>query len=171
MPAITSQKEKDTLAALVRKFGAVDGISNIVTTDDLLDSKQDVIAAICVRDSDNKTIVKFCQLKYIGWRDSETDGCDDNPVSFMRYSVHIAQAYTPKRKDNSTPYEDIKLLDIELHNKFREKNRKLYDADGIALPKCESIPLVPVSDITLNDDPLTGVYSYFRDYLLEVECL
>lgn len=171
MPSITSQKEKDVLAALVRKFETVSGISNIVTTDDLLDSKQDVIAAVCVRDSDNKTIVKFCQVKYTGWRDSDTDGCDDDPVVFMRYNVHIFQAYTPKRKNGTTPYEDIKILDIELHNIFRAKNRKLYDADSNALPKCESQPLVPVSDIILNDDPLIGSVGYFRDYLLEVECL
>jgi len=168
---ISSQKEKDILAALVVKFGAVSGVSNIVTTDDLLDSKQDVIKAICIKDSDNATVVKFCQVKYVGWRDSETDGCDDDPVSFMRYNVHIFQQYTAKRKNNSTPLDDIKALDIELHNKFRDKNRKLYDALDVALPKCESQPLAPVSDITLEVDALTGVYGYFRDYLLEVECL
>ncbi len=33
---------------------------------------------------------------------------------------------------------------------------------------CESLPLIPVSDIILNDE-LAGIYGYVRDLTIEVE--
>ena len=164
MPNLTPEKESNILAALALKFGTVSGIENVTSEDELIDSKQDAIDAICTRDSDNATVVKYAQVKYAGWRDSATDGCDDNPVVFLKYSVRIFQQYTARRSDLTTPYQDIKLLDINLHNKFREKNRAL-------LEKCEWQPLVPVSDIILDVDELTGIFGYSRNYTLEVEVL
>jgi hypothetical protein len=171
MPAVTHEKEAEILAALVRKCEAVDDCENVTAEENLLDSKQDFIAEICSQDSDGATVVSYCRLFYIGWRESETDGCDDDPVTFLRYSVRIFRQHTAKRADDTTPARDIKRLDINLKNAFRAMDRRLYDADSAPLANCESLPLAPQSDIILGVDALTGVYGYFRDYLLEIECL
>ena len=158
---ITPDKESLILITLAAKIATVDGVSNIITDEPLFDSKSDIIDEITIKNVDKEIEVKFCKIEYLGWRDSETDGCDDDPTVFLKYRIRVFHGYKTTRSDGSSPAADIKKLDILMHNKFREKNRLLAI-------NCEHQPLVPVSDIILSEETV-GIYGYTRDYFLEVE--
>lgn len=161
MPNLTPEIESAVLPAVKAKVESVSSADNVFADDPSIDSKHDFIEKLVVQNVDGESETKYIKIDYLGWRDSLTDGCDDDPVVFLRYKIRLFHQWKPARSDNSTPAIDIKSLDLQIRNKFLETNRTL--ASG------ENLPLVTLADIILGVDELTGVYGYIRDLLLEVE--
>lgn len=165
MTNFTSQKEALILEALRAKIASVPGARNVIADEPLLDSKQDVLKKFCVQTAGGKTEVQYIKIDYLGWRDDAEMGCEDNPVVFLKYRIHSFRQYREIRPDNSTSSADIKALDINLHNRFREtKNRAHFLTEN-----CEHAPLVLIKDIILGVDELTGAEGHIADYSIEVE--
>ena len=164
MPNLTPQKELDILEALRVKIASLSNAKNVIADEPLLDSKQDALKIICVQNVDKRTEVRYIKIDFLGFRDSPTDGCEDNPVVFLSYNLHIFQQYVEKRSDNSTSTKDEKKLVIDLRNLFLETANNAR----ILLPNCESQPLKPNNFIILGDDPLTGAYGHYIDLICTV---
>ena len=165
MPNLTTTAEALILAALSAKILAVAGVANVVIDEPLLDSKFDVLKTICVRAVDGKTEVKYLKIDFLGFVDSATDGCDDEPLVFIRYKLHAFQQYRDKRADGTTSTNDIKRLVINLRNEFLRTDNKARRI----LEKCETQPLKQENFIILGNDPLTGAYGHFTDLICTVE--
>lgn len=165
MPNLTIEKEALVLAALKSKLESVAGAENVVADEPLLDSKQDFLDTICVQNVDDETEVKYIKIDFLGFEDSSTDGCDDNPVVFVSYNCHVFQQYKEIRGDDSASSRDIKRLVIGLRNRFLEtaNNARRLAAD------CEHQPLRQNNFIILGDDPLTGAYGHYADLICKVE--
>ena len=164
MPNLTPEKETEILEALRLKIATLPNAKNVVASEPLLDSKQDVLKTICVQNLDKRTEVQYIKIDFLGFEDSVADGCEDNPIVYLSYNLHIFQQYVEKRSDNSTSTLDIKRLVIDLRNLF------LITANNarILLPNCEHQPLTQNQFIVLNDDPLTRAYGHFVDLICKV---
>lgn len=162
MPNLTAAKEQQIIDALKAKFAGVTGASNIITDMPVIDSKQDEIDLLTVQNVDDELEIKYCYLSFLGYADSETDGCDDMPVVFLDYNAHFFAQFKELRSDNSTSEKDFKAWILNTRNKFLEDNRTL-------LVGCEHTPLTQSGFIILGDDPLTGSYGHFQDLTLRVE--
>ena len=164
MPNLTAAKETAILEALGVKIASLPNAKNVIADEPLLDSKQDVLKTICVKSVDKKTEVQYIKIDFLGFRDSTTDGCEDNPVVYLSYNLHIFQQLVEKRSDNSTSTKDVKKLVIDLRNLFllTENNAR------ILLPNTESQPLRQNNFIILGDDPLTGAYGHYIDLVCTV---
>ena len=164
MPNLTDEKEAEILEALRAKVASLPNAKNVIADEPLLDSKQDVLKTICVQNTDKKTEVKYIKIDFLGFEDSATDGCEDNPVVYLSYNLHVFQQYVEKRKDNSTSTKDVKKLVIDLRNLFlvTENNAR------VILPNTETQPLTQNQFIILNDDPLTGAYGHYVDLICKV---
>ena len=168
MTNLTPEKEAEILAALTAKVAAVADAVNVVADEPLLDSKDNILDTICIQNVDDETEVKFIKIDFLGFEDSDTDGCDDNPVVFLNYNLHVFQQYKEKRSDDSTSTNDIKQLVIALRNRFLEAKN---NARQLAT-KCEHQPLRQQNFIILGDDPLAvGAYGHFTDLICKVEIL
>lgn len=169
MPSLTSEKEAAILEALKLKVESVPGVINVITNEPLLDSKQDILRKFCVKHAGNKnkTEVVYLKVDFLGFEDSLTDGCEDNPVVFLSYNLHVFQGYQEIRTDGSTSAGDIKQLVINLRNEFlRTQNNARRLAAG-----SESTPLRQNNFIILDNDPLTGAYGHYVDLIARVEIL
>ena len=155
------------LAALTDKIESVAGARNVVADEPLLDSKQDFLDTICVQNSEDETEVVYLKIDFLGFQDSDTDGCEDNPVSFLSYNLHAFQQYRDVRGDGSTGLKDIKALLLNLRNRFRETDNNAR----LLLSGCELQPLTQKTFIVLNNDPLTGAYGHFFDLIAKIEVL
>jgi hypothetical protein len=162
MPNLTPEKELQILDALKTKTESVEGAENVLVENPLFDSKQDVLEKVCVENVDGETEVSYIYWSLLGYEDSTTDGCDDNPVVYLIYNAHVFRGYKEKRSDNSFSEKDFKALILNLRNKFLQKNRTI-------LANCETTPLKPNNFIVLGDDPLTGAYGHYYDLTLKVE--
>lgn len=165
MTNFTTEKIAEITEALRAKIAAVPGASNVVASEPLLGSKDEVLDTICVQNSDEETEIKYIKIDYAGWRDSEEYGCEDNPVVFARFKIHSFQGYNEIRANGTTSANDIRNLDINLHNRFRETANY---ARRLAA-NCEHAPLALSKDIVLEADELTGAYGHTADYTIEVE--
>lgn len=167
MPNLTPEKEAEILAALKAKVASVTGAINVVAGEPLLDSKSDVLKTICHKNLDNKTEVRYLKIDFLGFTDSAEDGCEDMPVVFVSYNLHLFHQFVEKRSDASSSAKDIKTLVMNLRNKFLEtaENARSLAAD------CEHAPLVQNKFIILGNDELTGYYGHFTDLTLKVEIL
>jgi hypothetical protein len=162
---LTPEKEILILAAVKPKFEA--RIPNVITDEPLFDSKQDVIDKITVQSVDDKTEVVYCKLSLLEpFNDSDTDGCDDDPLTTPKYLAHVVCEYNPARSDGSSSEKDLKTIALNLHNDFLNKNRTVS-----GVPGCEYVPLKRASNIILDNDPLTGVYAHYIDLILGIEII
>lgn len=104
----------------------------------------------------------------MGFEDSTgDDGCEDMPLVYATYNLHLFQQFNSKRADDSTSTKDMKALVLNLRNRFLETEnnaRKLTE-------NSESLPLSQNNFILLDNDPLTGYYGHFVDLKLRVEIL
>lgn len=168
MQNLTAEKELLILEALRAKIATVPEAVNVIADEPLLDSKQDVLDTICVQNSDDETEVKYLKIDCLGFQDSDgDDGCEDMPLVYLTYNLHLFQQFNSKRGDATTSTEDIKKLLFGLRNKFLEtKNNARQLAPG-----CESLPLAQNNFIILGSDELTGYYGHFVDLKLRVEIL
>ncbi|MBS1797457.1 MAG: hypothetical protein JSS81_26780 [Acidobacteria bacterium] len=162
MPNLTPEKELLILDALKAKIESVAGAENVLVENPLIDSKQDAVERLTVQNSDDQTEVKYIYISFLGFEDSETDGCDDEPVVTLTYNAHVVWGFNERRGDESFSEKDFKALVLNLRNKFLESRREL-------LPDCEHQPLKQQNFILLADDPLTGAYSHFIDLILKVD--
>ncbi len=162
MPNLTPEKEIQILDALKAKFEAVAGAENVLIENPLIDSKQDAVDKLTVQNVDGQTEVKFIYISFLGFQDSATDGCDDNPVVYLTYNAHVVWGFNEKRSDDSFSEKDFKALVLNLRNKFLNKNRTI-------LADCETSPLVQSAFIILGDDPLTGAFGHIVDLTVKVE--
>lgn len=167
MPNLTPEKEAEILAAIKAKIESVPGAINVVADEPLLDSKQDVLKTICFKNIDNKTEVRYLKIDFSGFTDSAEEGCEDEPVVFISYKLHLFHQFVEKRTDASSSAKDIKTLVLNLRNKFLETDD---NARSLATD-CESTPLVQNKFIILGNDELTGYYGHFTDLTLKVEIL
>lgn len=167
MTNFTPAKIAEITEALRAKIAGVPGASNVIADEPLLGSKDEVLATICVSNSDDETEIKYIKIDYLGWRDSDEIGCEDNPGVYAKFGIHSFQGYNEKRADGTTSANDIKNLDITLHNRFRETANNAR----ILSENCEHTPLTLVKDIVLQADELTGTYGHTADYSIEVEVL
>lgn len=167
MQTLTPEKELLILAALKAKIESVPGAVNVVADEPLLDSKQDFLDAICVQTSDDETEVVYLKIDFLGFEDSETDGCEDNPVSFLSYNLHAFQQYKELRGDGSSGLKDIKALLLNFRNRFLETDNNAR----ILLAGCELQPLTQKTFIVLDNDPLTGAYGHYFDLIARIEVL
>lgn len=165
MPNLTPAIESEILTALKTKILSASGASNVIADEPLLDSKFDVAKTICVRAIDNKTEVKYIKIDFLGFEDSPTDGCDDMPVVYISYNLHVFQQYREKRSDDSTSTNDVKTLVINLRNRFLETDNRARFFGGNA----EHQPLRQNNFILLGNDPLTGAYGHFTDLICKIE--
>lgn len=163
MQNLDSTIEQSILEGLKTKLETIDGMENVIIDDEEFSSKRDGLEAFTAKDSDNDRRVKYCYLSLDRFEDSKTDGCDDMPVVFLYYTAHLVEGYKEKRKNSSTPKADFKKLYLDIRNKFLEFDRSIQN-----IPNCETSPVIPKTSILLDDDPLTGVYSYFVDLEFKV---
>ncbi|MEO6588887.1 MAG: hypothetical protein ABIP06_06115 [Pyrinomonadaceae bacterium] len=164
MPNLTPALENEIITALDAKISTVDGADNVIYVEPLIDSKADFIDELTVQNIDSAIETRYIKIDYLGWRDSPVDGCDDNPVTFIRYKIRLFHSYSGPRSDASTPHGDIKTLDLLLHSKFLEPVRTLA-------ANSEHAPLVSIQDMILNEDELTGVFGYSRELSIEIEVI
>lgn len=162
---LTPEKEEQILEALKAKIESVPNASNVIADEPFFDSKQDYVKKLTVLNVENVRETKYIKIDYLGWRDSATDGCDDNPVVFLKYKLRSFQQYKEVRSDLSTSAKDIKVLDINLRNKFLEAENNAR----LLAPNSEHRPLVLISDIILDVDEPTGIYGHIAEYSIEVE--
>lgn len=164
MPNLTPALESEIIEALVAKIALVDGADNVIHVEPLIDSKADFIDELTIQNIDEVLETKYIKIDYLGWRDSPVDGCDDNPVVFLRYKIRLFHQYAAPRSNESTPHGDLKTLDLLLRGKFLEPNRTLAAGS-------EHTPLTSLSDMLLIDDELTGVFGYSRELQIEIEII
>lgn len=167
MHNLTPEKEALILEALRARIATVPGAVNVIADEPLLDSKQDVLDTICVQNADDETEVKYLKIDFLGFEDSPTDGCEDNPLVYATYNLHLFQQFNAGRSDETTSTKDIKKLLFALRNLFLETAN---NARQLA-PGSESLPLTQNNFILLDNDPLTGYYGHFVDLKLRVEIL
>lgn len=167
MPNLTPEKEAEILEALRVKVAACDGAANVVADEPLLDSKDDVLDAICVQNVDDETEVTFIKIDFLKFEDSKTDGCEDNPVVYAVYNLHLFQQFKEKRSDDSTSTGDIKRLVLNLRNLFLATKNNARRLAAYS----EHLPLAQSNSIILGNDELTGFYGHFTDLLCKVEIL
>jgi hypothetical protein len=164
MPNLTPEKEAAILAALKTKIESVAGVSNVLVENPLVSSKHDEIDLLTVENVDGEAEIKYCYVSFLGFTDSETDGCDDMPVVFLDYNLHFFWEFKEKRSDNSSSETDFKTLFLNIRNKFREPARNLAASS-------EHQPLRQSQFIILSADPLTGAYGWIADFTCKVEIL
>jgi hypothetical protein len=155
---LDSVKESSHLDFLKAKF-ELDAY-NVITEDPLFDSEKDLVDKICRENSDQEKEIVYCKLSWLDFVDSETDGCDDDPVVRSMYGAHLFWEYKEPRSDGSTPEQDLKDLILRLRNRFLA-DREIGD-------DAEHTPLRGVTNIILGEDPLTGVFGYYKDVALDV---
>lgn len=167
MQTLTAEKEVLILTALAAKVGSVPGARNVIADEPLLDSKQDVLDTICIQNTDDETEVVYIKIDFLGFEDNAEEGCEDNPLTYLDYNLHVFQGYKEVRADGSSSATDIKRLVLNLRNRFLET-----DAGARALvADCETLPLRQDKFIILDNDPLTGAYGHFVDLIARVEIL
>src|ERR1043165_6491401 len=108
--SLTPAIEITVINALKAKFEAVPGVSNCLIENPLVDSKQDAVDKLTVQNIDEETEVKYIYISFLGFEDSATDGCDDNPSVNLKYNAHVFLGYKERRSDNSSSEKDFKAL-------------------------------------------------------------
>ena len=161
---LTPQKEQLILNALKVKFEGVSDVSNVVVENPMIDSKRDVLELLGVQNSDGESEIKYIYLSFLGFTDSEEDGCEDDPAVTLNYNAHVVWQFKEKRTDDTTSEKDFKTLVLNLRSKFLEKNRTLPQ---IALS--ETTPLRQVNFIITGTDDLTGIFGHIADFQVNVE--
>ena len=156
---LTPEKQTEILTALKAKFALE--AANVIADEPLFDSDNDVVELICRASVDEEQEVVYCRLSFVGFLDSATDGCDDDPVVTVRYFAHLFWEFREKRSDGSSPEKDLVDLILRLRNRFLLPNRDIRD-------DAEHTPLRGVSDIILGADPLTGVHGFSKDLAVDV---
>jgi hypothetical protein len=159
---LTPEKELTIREALGEKIALITGTAFIRRP--MIDSKQDWAEILGKTNVDDELEVKICTVDLLGFTDSAEEGCDDDPVVILTYSVHLCNQYKESRSDDSNSTDDFASAVLALRNKFLEKDRSLA-----ALAKVESLPLTQSGFIILGIDPLTGSFGHFVDLQIKVE--
>lgn len=60
----------------------------------------------------------FAEITFLRFQDSDTEGCDDNPVTFVFYNVHIFKQFKDVRSAGTNSHDELLDLVVALHNKF-----------------------------------------------------
>ena len=164
MPNLTPDIQSNILTALQTKFAGVSGVDNFLIKNPLLDSKTDAVDVLTVENSDGELEVKYIYLSFLGFEDSLTDGCEDDPSVSLTYNAHCFWQYQELRADGSYSERDFVNLILNLRNEFLKSNR-------VILTDTETTPLKQNNFIILGDDPLTGAYGFYCDLTVKVEII
>jgi hypothetical protein len=155
-------KELAIRTALGTKVAALTG--SVFIRPELFDSEQDWVEKLGVQNVDGELELKYCTVNLLQFTDSPTDGCDDDPVVFLTYQIHIFDGFTEQRSDLSNSTDDFIAKILDLRNEFLESSRNVAGVD-----KADYTPLTQSSLILLGDDPLTGGFGHFTDLQQRVQ--
>ena len=159
---LTPEKELTIRGAVGAKFALL--TSSAFVRRPMIDSKIDWVELLGHENVDEEFELRVCTVDLLQFEDSEDEGCDDDPVVFLTYQVHLFHQYKETRTDDSNSTDDFAALVLNLRNSWLNKNRSLGD-----LEKVESLPLTQSGFILLGDDPLTGAFGHYVNFQLRVE--
>ena len=159
---LTSAKEKTIREALGAKIAALTGTAFVRRP--MISSRQDWAELLGIVNASGELELRLTTVDLAGFTDSETEGCDDDPVVFLTYRVHLFHEYVEARPDSSNSTDDFAAVVIGLRNAFLQGSR---DIPGV--PRAEHLPLVQSGFIILGDDPVTGAYGHSVDLEARVE--
>lgn len=60
----------------------------------------------------------FVEITFLRFQDSETDGCDDNPITFVWYNIHVFKQFKDVRGAGTNSHDELLDFVVALHNKF-----------------------------------------------------
>lgn len=161
---LDAAKELTIRTALGEKIAAI--TASVFIRRPMIDSKNDWVDLLGKLNVDGELEVRYCTVDLAGFTDSAEEGCDDDPVVNLTYSVHLFHEYKEGRSNNSNSTDDFTAAVLSLRNAFLDADRSLGTP---ALAKVETLPLVQSGFIILGTDPVTGSYGHFVDLIASVE--
>lgn len=161
---LTPEKELQIREALGEKTAALTG--SVFVRRPMIDSKQDWVELLGKENVDEELEIQACFVDFLGFTDSDQEGCDDDPVVTIDFRIHLFHEYREERSDDSTSTDDFTAVVLNLRNAFLDANRSLGSP---VLARVETLPLVQSGFIILGVDPLTGAFGHFVDFTASVE--
>jgi hypothetical protein len=163
-------KELIIREAIGDKISAITGY--VFVRRPLIDSRADWAELLGVENADGKLEIKYCTVDLLGFADSPTDGCDDDPLTTLSYSVHLFNQYRESAvSDDSNSTDDFTATVLDLRNSFLNANRGVGPRGYPPIENVERLPLVQSGFIILGEDPLTGAFGHYIDLIAKVEVL
>jgi len=121
----TAAKEKASRDWAKSTINAVDPDLPVMITPFYFSGKEDFIAQVYQMQVDSMTEAQydafessFAIITFLRFQDSDTDGCDDNPVTFVWYNIHIFKQFKDVRAAGTNSHDELLDLVVALHNRF-----------------------------------------------------
>lgn len=121
----TDVKEKASRDWIKDSINAVDATLPVMVTPFYFSGKEDLIAQLHQSSVDTLTKeeyeafeASFATITFLRFQDSDTDGCDDNPVTWVYYNIHVFKQFKDVRSAGTNSHDELLALAVALHNKF-----------------------------------------------------
>ncbi len=161
---LDAAKELTIREALGQKVAGITG--SVFVRRPVIDSKQDWVDLLGIENVDEEFELRYCTVDLLGFTDSPTDGCDDDPLVTLTYAVHLFHEFKEARSDDSNSTDDFTAAVLNLRSRFLETDRSLG-----SLERIEHLPLRQSGFIILEEDPVTGSFGHFVDLQCMVQVL
>lgn len=161
MPKLTPEKE-----ILIRQAikSRIESLADLAVFEErkLISSKQDFVAKT-TRIVAGKKAVRFCQIDFLSFTDSDSDGCEDDPVVVVSYRLHAFYQFNSDSGATNSLNNFIKLV-LDVRNSFLSAPT-IFFGD----PNTQLKPLEQASDILTGLDPFIDLDGHFVDLTAQVE--
>lgn len=107
--------------------------------------------------------VQFCQVSFLKFEDSKTDGCADDPLVYVHYKIHLFHEFRQARKDGTNSHDTFVALILNLRNKF------LLTQDAVA--NSERSPLAQEQFMLTDTENefFPGAFGHYTNLITKIE--
>lgn len=126
----------------------------------LITDRNDFVAKLSRLVADKKEI-RYVELSFARFQDDDTEGCDDEPVVGMSFTLHLFQEFVDNRSDDTNSTATFTNTILAIRNYFLW-NRNLA-------PGMKARPVVQNELARFGQDTLTDCTGHFADLVLTVD--
>lgn len=162
IPGDPVEVEKLVRGLVAQKFTGMEGVPSVLPHRLYIDSEGQAIKLMGYKHpATNRMEYRVLLVDFDNFEDTE-DGCDDDPVYNLVYTLKLVVSHEDERPDNTTSTDDFARIAITLRARvLADRNFGGYDR-----LRCEN--LQPQDTTMFERDEETGVYGHTGIYSLKV---
>ena len=165
MPKLTPAVELAHRMRLKQHIESVPNTGGVFTRITFFSSKEDFVAQIGRQVAEGDDLeVQFCQVSWLGFEDSASDPCPEDPTVTLNYRLHFFHEFKQERSDGSNSFDTFAQMIINLRNLFLQNQ----DFDN---GNTERKPLKQPEFIITNGESefFRGAYGHFVNLTTKIE--
>jgi hypothetical protein len=156
---------RDDIKTLIESLGV---FGTVFPRRRYIKSRQDFVKKLGKKTLDNRTEIRFVEIRFLGFEDSPTLGHDTNPAAILKYQIHVFFEFIDERSDGSNSDEDFTAAILDLRDKFLLTERFGIVNDTTGRKRGSRDPLTQDTFAQFGFDTLTDCEGHFVDLRLNV---